>query len=104
MCGQGNFRSCDDARKHGFISTGGKSVKQLAEFQPGDRLFAYRSGHGYFGAGVVTSSATLWDEFIALEGKPITELPLAEPENPAHDDPARCEHCIGIWWVRTVDR
>lgn len=102
--GSGNHRSWDDARKHGFISAGGKSVEQLAELQPGDRLFAYRKGYGYVGAGVVTSSATLWDEFIALEGKPITELPLAEPENPAHDDPSRREHCIGVRWVRAVDR
>ena len=103
--GPGNHRSWDDARKYGFISAGGKSVRQLAELQPGDRLFAYRKGHGYVGAGVVIASATPWDEFIAhVEGKPISELPLAEPVNPIYVDPARGEHCIGVRWVRTVDR
>lgn len=103
--GPGNHRSWDDARKHGFISAGGKSVRQLAELQPGDRFFAYRSGHGYVGAGVVTSSATPRDDFIAQnEGEPSTEQQASEAENSAHETPARGEHCIGVRWVRTVDR
>ncbi len=103
--GPANHRSWDDARMYGFVSAGGRSVRQLAELKPGDRVFVYRKNRGYVGAGVVTASATPWDEFIVeAEGKPITELPLAEPDNPVSGDPALCEHCIGIRWVKTLDR
>lgn len=103
--GPGNHRSWDDARKYGFVSAWGKSARQLAELRPGDLLFAYRKGRGYVGAGVVTSAATPWGEFIVeAEGQPISALPLSAPAKPGSDDPASGEHCIGVRWVKTLDR
>jgi len=103
--GPANHRSWDDAQRYGFLSAGGKSVKQIAQLSPGDHVFAYRKRFGYVGAGVVTMGAQPWEQFIVeSEGKLITELPLAEPDHPASDDPALNEHTIGILWLKTLDR
>ena len=100
--GPGNHRSWNDGRRYGFVSAGGNSVKHIMDIKPGDRFFAYKKGHGYVGAGVVTQPATPWEEFIAEdEGKPLTQLPLEMPHESDPTNPLR-EHCIGARWLRSV--
>jgi len=101
--GPGNHRSWDDSREHGFLSAGGKSVEQIVGLRPGDRVLAYRNGHGYVGAGVVTTKATHWQDF-EVDGRGIGDLSLMRPLPPPGGDRARQEHFVGIRWLKTVDR
>lgn len=103
--GPKNHRSWDDARRYGFIAAGGKSVQQITQLRPGDRVFAYRKRFGYVGAGVVTASATPWEAFVPEgEDKPLPDHALEMPHHLTGGDPSRGEHCLGIRWLKTLDR
>jgi hypothetical protein len=78
----GADRSWEDARKFGF--------------------YAYQKGNGYVGVGTVTAPATPARNF-AIDGKPIKDLPLAQPAIlERQDDEELTEHMVGIRWERTV--
>lgn len=102
--GRKKQRSWEESRRYGFIGAGYKSVEQLGELDVGDRIFAYVSGAGYVGAGIVTQASTPWEAFELDSGQLISELELDhEPSMPPHDNELR-EHCIGVRWLNTVAR
>lgn len=102
--GEENHRSWEDCRKYGFVSAGGESIHRLGNLSVGDRFFAYRTGRGYVGVGVVTQALTPWEVFVSeTAGKPLTELPLEQPQEVNVDRPLRA-HCIAVRWLKTVDR
>lgn len=101
--GPENTRSWSDCRRYGFVSAGGKVGRQLRRLSVGDRVFAYRNGHGYVGAGVVTHTRTPWEKFHSpSEKRLLVELPLECLREVNVSNPDR-EHCVGISWVRTVE-
>lgn len=101
-------RSWEDCRKYGFMLAGGgeKWIRDAQKLKVGDKLFAYLSGHGYVGLGVVTAEAVPMKDFIpAGQSKPILELPLtARVQRDRMNDPGRADWCAAVRWIRVVDR
>lgn len=108
--GDGERRSWDDCRKYGFVSGGGGRwySQTLAMLEPGKRVFVNIPGTGYVGVGVVRSAVVPVTEFtVDVGGKqtPILEAPLKAPKmNENVDDLERCEHVVGVDWLKAVAR
>jgi hypothetical protein len=106
--GSNDGRSWEDCKKYGFMLAGGgeKWIRDAQKLKVGDKLFAYLSGHGYVGLGIVTAEAVPMGRFIpAGQSKPILELPLsARVQRERMDDPDRADWCASINWIRAVDR
>jgi hypothetical protein len=106
--GSNEGRSWEDCKKYGFMLAGGgeKWIRDAQKLKVGDKLFAYLSGHGYVGLGVVTAEAVPMKDFVpAGQSKPILELPLtARVQRDRMNDPGRADWCAAVRWVRAVDR
>lgn len=106
--GSNEGRSWEDCRKYGFMLAGGgeKWIRDAQKLKVGDKLFAYLSGHGYVGLGVVTAEAVPMKDFVpAGQSKPILELPLtARVQRDRMNDPGRADWCAAVRWIRVVDR
>lgn len=106
--GSNEGRSWEDCRKYGFMLAGGgeKWIRDAQKLKVGDKLFAYLSGHGYVGLGVVTAEAVPMKDFVpAGQSKPILELPLtARVQRDRMNDPGRADWCAAVRWIRAVDR
>lgn len=99
-------RSWEDSRRYGYLSAGGgrKWQQWIARPNPGDLVFAYVSGVGYVGAGRVTGPTVPQTEF-EVGGRKLIDLDLQRP--PTREqlrDEERCEHCLPVSWLATVDR
>jgi hypothetical protein len=105
--GSNEGRSWEDCKKYGFMLAGGgeKWIRDAQKLKVGDKLFAYLSGHGYVGLGVVTAEAVPMKDFVpAGQSKPILELPLtARVQRDRMNDPGRADWCAAVRWVRAVD-
>lgn len=112
-----NSRCWEDCQRYGFMLAGGGPgwIKQIRRLQPGDRIMAYLSRHGYVGVGEVVSEAVIQRDFVVpseatsgegdSEGKRLLDLPLERIPLPEHlDDPERCDWCVGVDWLATVPR
>ncbi len=101
-------RNWDDCRKYGFMTAGGGPTyrDQIAKLQPGDRFFAYASGHGYVGYGEVVAAAVRQRDFVPVGySERLIDLPtVAPPRRDLLDDDDRCEWCAAVRWVKTVDK
>lgn len=100
-------RSWDDCRRLGFWSAGGgrryrAAVERLSE---GDQMYAYASGYGYVGAGVVTGSAERIEDFLA-DRADIDESTRSRVEGSRARDDDDAEYAIRVRWtaVRSFDR
>jgi hypothetical protein len=106
--GSNEGRSWEDCKKYGFMLAGGgeKWIRDAQKLKVGDKLFAYLSGHGYVGFGVVTAEAVPMKDFVpAGQSKPILELPLtARVQRDRMNDPGRADWCAAVRWIRAVDR
>jgi hypothetical protein len=106
--GSSEGRSWEDCKKYGFMLAGGgeRWIRDAQKLKVGDKLFAYLSGHGYVGFGVVTAEAAPMKDFVpAGQSKPILELPLtARVQRDSMNDPSRADWCAAVRWIRAVDR
>lgn len=103
--GEGSHRNWDDNRKYGYLSAGGGAnyAQAIKRLRVGDKIFAYLSGVGYVGYGVIAKEAVMIKDFFAeQEGKNLLDLPLKATKAGAHaDDPSLCEWAIKIDWMKT---
>lgn len=101
--GEGPHRLWEDMQKYGFLAAGGGRIYsgRLDQLGIGDPLFAYQKQAGYVGYGKISSTAVMVKEF-EVDGTPLLELPLAQPEL-AHDkdDPEIAEYAVGVEWHKT---
>jgi hypothetical protein len=101
--GDGEFRAWKDLQKYGFIAAGDgrKWSDQLERLKEGGSIYAYQAGRGYVGYGVVVGPKVPASEF-RVNGKPLFELPLAQP-NLKHDadNPDRAEYAVPVSWNKT---
>ncbi|MBB6429101.1 hypothetical protein [Algisphaera agarilytica] len=103
-----NSRCWEDCQRYGFMQAGGgpKWIRQISRLQPGDKIMAYLSRHGYVGVGEVVSEAVMQRDFVSpVKSKRLLELPLEKAPMKEHlHDPDRCDWCIGVNWVAVVPR
>lgn len=100
-------RSWDHCVKYGFISAGGgpQYVNAVKKFQPGDRVFAYASRHGYVGLCEVLEPAVPRHEFVPMgESRCLSEIIDDELGNDMlrrdrQKGLDRVEHCARVRWV-----
>jgi hypothetical protein len=101
--GDGSNRSWEDMRKYGFVAAGnGRFYSgKLAQLSAGDPIYAYQRQTGYVGFGVVLGPALLAKDFL-VQGKPISELPLAQPNLMHHaSDEELAEYVVPVEWKKT---
>lgn len=102
-----NGRSWEDCSKYGFMLMGGQEtyIRKAKKLRQDDKLFAYLSGHGYVGYGIVTAEAVPFNDFRPAGHKErLADLPLTRTEPERMSDPERWDLCIGIKWVKTLPR
>ena len=101
-------RSWNDCRRYGFLSAGGgkKWSGQIKPIAVGDYVCAYCTGTGYVGVGRVIADAVPMREFIPPgSDKKFIELSYEASVFIEHlDNDERCDWCIAVEWVETLDR
>ncbi|MBE7552343.1 MAG: PD-(D/E)XK nuclease family protein [Anaerolineales bacterium] len=102
--------SWDDCRKYSFICAGGaKRYRQLIQnFKHGNIIYAYSSGSGYVGIGIVIKPATPFQEATLIDG--ITKLAdlhrageLQGVYNSSYDNDI-CDWIVLVEWERSVEK
>jgi hypothetical protein len=109
--GEGDTRDWDDARRYGFVSSGGGPWYSgtLKKLPTGGRVFVNLPGRGYVGVGIVTAKAVPAREFlVTFDGQ---QVPLAQAPHEAPDLAAAAareddetEWIVAVLWVKTVSR
>ncbi len=103
--GDGDHRTWQDNKKHGFIGAGqGKTYSSaLNRLNIGDKIYAYMAGKGYVGFGEVTQSARMIKDF-SVDGKSLLEhkLEAKKPEENM-DSEELSEWVVGVNWIKTVE-
>lgn len=103
--GEGEHRSWVDMMKYGFVGAGHGEFysKRLAQLKSGDKIFAYQSGMGYIGCGIVTSAKEPSAEFRTADGL-LFDQPLSQPGlKDCADDPELAEYAVGVEWKKTFN-
>lgn len=100
-------RSWEDCTKYGIVSAGqGERYRRaMMKLQPGDKVFAYISGKGYVGYGIVTDTAVMARDFRTANG-PLLEQPLRALEalSRYRDDESNADYVVAISWQKTFGR
>ena len=106
--GSAEGRSWEDCKKYGFMLAGGgkKRIDDARKLKLGDKVFAYLSGHGYVGLGVVTGEAMPFKDFVPQgQNKALPQLPLiANYQEERMSDPERWDLCVAEEWTKAVPR
>lgn len=106
--GSGEGRAWEDCRKYSFMMAGGGAqwINAIRKLRPGDKLFAYLSGHGYVGFGEVTREAVPQAEFVPPGFQQrLVDLPLTGAlQRERLHDPEHCDWCAEVRWIRSLDR
>jgi hypothetical protein len=106
--GSNDGRSWEDCRKYGFVLAGGgkKWIDDVKKLKVGDKLFAYLSGHGYVGLGMVTAEAVPFKDFVPSgSNQPLPNLPLtARYQAERMADPERWDLCASVQWTKSLPR
>lgn len=100
----GSGRSCEDARKYGFVSAYGDDGTRLNNINVGDIIFCHIAGVGFVGVGTCTSSEIPASSFTVSDGgiiKNILDCDWVDREARAVIDPVN-EYFMGIKWIYTV--
>ena len=106
--GHGQGRSWEEARQHGFFSTGGGSwySQTLRMLKEGDRIWVRIPQLGYVGVGKVTGPAQPAKAFtLDTEAGPKPALEVlnkASYHREQADDPENCEYFVKVDWLQTV--
>jgi hypothetical protein len=97
-------RKWDDCCRLGFLAAGyGKRFSsQLSRLEVGDIIAAYLKRKGYIGIGRVTAKSVPVRDF-RYNGHRLQRHGLKGPDL-FHDadDAERCEHLVGVKWIKTV--
>ena len=100
-------RSWEDSVRYGFVSGGeGERFRRaMMKLHPGDKIFAYITGKGYVGYGIVSDSAVMARDFVTTRG-PLLEQPLKalEAYSGYRDDEVNAEYVVAVDWQKTFER
>lgn len=102
--------SWNDSREYSFICAGGaKRYRQIMEnFNLGNVIYAYVSGAGYVGIGIVTKTAVPFREATLEDGHTkLLDLQQAGKLAGTYDnstDNDRCEWIVLVKWEKAVDK
>jgi hypothetical protein len=105
--GEGENRSWEEARRHGFFSSGGGTwyTQTLSMLEPGSRIWVRLPGQGFVGVGTVTGTVQPAAEFtLKTENgeRPCLEvLSTGNYHRDAVDDPTNCEYFVPMRWHDT---
>ncbi|OZI13684.1 hypothetical protein CEW92_00125 [Bacillaceae bacterium SAS-127] len=105
--GDGEHRSWEDCREHGFLSAGqGKKYSgAMRKLKVGDKVLAYLKGKGYVGYGEITSSAVMVKDFKLSDGTKLLGKTLKQPNiQKNQDNPELADWTVGVKWFKTTDR
>jgi hypothetical protein len=106
--GSGEGRCWEDCQRYSFLSMGGgeRYIRDIKKLKVGAKVFAYLSKFGYVGLAEVTSIAVPFTQFVpAGQSKPLMELPLvAKIQTDRMHDPQRWDLCVGVRWIKSLDR
>lgn len=101
-------RAWEDCKTYGFLSAGGNEQYQsyVRSLAPGDKVFAYLSGHGYVGLAEVLSEAVPQHAFVPPgQTVPLVTLPLtAKVRAERLQDPETCDWCVAVRWLHVRNR
>jgi hypothetical protein len=101
-------RSWEDARKYGFVSSGGGAwySKTLQLLSPGDRVWVNIPRRGYVGVGRVRESVRPMRDFVVhTNGGELPALDVlrdGERYRSRMDDPDMAEYVVAVDWLDTV--
>lgn len=102
--GEGPHRSWSDYIKYGFISAGQgyKWRDSMLGFSVGDIIFAYTSGYGYIGIGIVETKAKRINE-VKIINKSLLDLKLkCKNMSDNEDDIEKSEYVCLVKWIKTL--
>lgn len=106
--GSDNGRDWEDCSKYGYMLAGGtpNHIQQVRKLEPGAKLVAYVSQHGYVGVGEVLGKAVPVLEFVPPGlTKRLTELPMTGPLDLVRlSDPESTDWCVPVRWERQLKR
>jgi hypothetical protein len=106
--GSNEGRSWEDCKQYGFMLAGGgkKWIDDVKKLRVGDKVFAYLSGHGYVGFGVVTAEAVPFKDFVPPgHAKRLLELPLRAKVQHERMAGQECwDLCAAVKWTKALDR
>lgn len=103
--GEGEHRSWDDCKKHGFLSAGQhtKYSDPIRKLMKGDIVAAYLKGYGYVGIGRVIEQAVRVNDF-KIKGKSLNTLNLKTLGIYDNCESEKSEFLVKIDWVESVDK
>ena len=105
---EGGTRAWEDCRRYGFLSAGGNEQYQryVRSLKPGNKVFAYLSGHGYVGLCEIVAEAVPQRDFVPQgETRRLPDLPLRATLLASRlDDLTRCDWCAAVRWIESRDR
>jgi hypothetical protein len=102
--------SWDDCRKYSFICAGGgRRYRQwMQNFKEGDTIYAYVSGSGYVGIGIVKKTAIPFREATLADGRRLVDLQrdgeLAGAHYNRSDDDDTCDWIVLVRWEKAVEK
>jgi len=102
----GAYRSWDDCRKYGFLSTGyGQKYRdQARQLRKGDVVVAYVKDHGYVGIGRVKAEAVPAREF-RIGSRSLKQMRLSAWDMcHTYNNLNKCEYVTGVRWLVTKKR
>jgi len=99
-----NAREWKLNKKYNFISAGGgpRWINAIKKLKSGDKIFAFISGKGYVGYGVVEDEAVLVKSYRTNGNLLVDELPKDHPWK-KEKDPIKDEWLVRVKWLRTFD-
>ena len=97
--------SWEDCRQHSFICAGGARRYRniMQNFKEGDIIYAYASGSGYVGVGMVTKTAVPFRKATLDNGKKLTDLELSGTYNDSDSDDV-CDWVVLVEWKKQVEK
>jgi hypothetical protein len=102
----GEDRNWDDDRRYGIISAGqGTRYRNfMQKLEPGDPIFAYVTGKGYVGYGVVRERAAMAKDFRLADGQLLLDAELRGKDLRLYpDDEEMAEYVVAVDWKKTFD-
>ena len=100
---QDNFRDWTLNKDYRFISAGGAPlwINAIKKLKPGDQIFAYTSGKGYVGYGIVEEEAVQVQDYECDGVRLLDKMPPGCPWQ-EKKDPMENEWLVKVNWISTV--
>jgi hypothetical protein len=106
--GEGDSRSWEEARGHGFITAGGAPwyTRTLKLLSPGARIWVNIPGRGYVGVGIVTGPMQALAEYTltadGVERPAVDVLTGGTYQRDRINDEENCAYFVPVRWLQTV--